>query len=433
MSREVNHNCRQAQNGHDLTVSFCGTSWYEYLWNKEHIMEISETNKKPRRIDSLTGVRFICIMLILFAHLEYLRQYGEPGELIWEYFHSIANIGNTIFFMLSGFGMMLSSIRKDPDGSLTAGGIKESIHFAKTHVHHLYPIYIAFLIAGIPYFFLNSCIVVHTPFVKVLLETILFFAVDTTLLQSATGIRSFSRSLNAVCWFLSCMFCIYLVSPVIMKFLKQKVQSVKTALIGIALSTLAAFVLGILFRTIEANTFFDDLSLGTPYRRVFYVIPGMLIAQIYTFLNNHPDKYRTGFLSHGILEYIFVFLALIWGFFRRRIYSLLVFLAYIEGIDMLLAYGMLFSLAIGGGVFSKFLSGKRMVYLGTISGYIYLSHFNIINYLNLIVTQMNLESLQVRIMEAVCVLVLTMLVSMLIYRFKDQKKRSPENSGVKSR
>ena len=422
MSREVNHSCRQAQNGHDLTVSFCGTSWYEYLWNKEHIMAISVTNEKPKRIDSLTGVRFICIMLILFAHLEFLRQYGEPGELIWEFFHSIANIGNTLFFMISGFGMMLSSIRKDPDGSLPAGGFKESIHFAKKHVQHLYPVYIAFLIFGIPYFFLNSCIVVHTPFIKVLLETILFFAVDITLLQSSTGIRAFSRSLNAVCWFISCMFCIYLVSPVIMKFLKQKVQSVKTALIGIALSTLAAFILGIFFRYVESNTFFNDLRLGSPYRKVFYVIPGMLIAQIYVFLKHNSDKYRTDCLSNGILEYIFVFLSLIWGFLRNPLYVLSGVLAYSEVIDILLALGMLFALAIGKGAVSKFLSGKRMVYLGSISGYIYLSHFNIINYLNFIVTQLNLESVEARIIETVLILVLTMLVSMLIYRFRDQKK-----------
>ena len=396
-------------------------------------MEVSQMTKKPKRIDSLTGVRFISIMHVVICHMSFLRQYGGWYSRIWQFNYNIGIIGYNMFFMLSGFGLMLSSIRKDPDGSLPAGGFKESIQFAKKHVQRLYPVYIAFLIFGIPYFFLHYCIELNQPFIKIVLETILLFPIDAALLQSLTGIRAFSHSLNGVSWFISCLFCIYLVSPGIMKFLKQKVQSVKTALIGIALSTLAAFILGILFRYIESSTFFDDLSLGTPYRRVFYVIPGMLIAQIYTFLSNHPDKYRTDFLSHGILEYIFVFLSLCWGSSRRLVYSFLHYLAYVESIDMLLAYGMLFALAIGGGAVSKFLSSKRMVYLGTISGYIYLSHFNIINYLNFIVTQMNLESLQARILESVCVLVLTMLVSMLIYRFKDQKKRSPENSGVKSR
>lgn len=111
-------------------------------------------NKKvtTNRINTLTGARFAAIMLIVINHFEFLQQYGKLGELYQRYFHS-ATIGVDFFFMLSGFGMMLSSTNRDPNGTEFIGG-GQLIAFARRHVKKIYPIYIVMLLLGIPYYLL---------------------------------------------------------------------------------------------------------------------------------------------------------------------------------------------------------------------------------------------------------------------------------------
>ena len=108
-----------------------------------------------QHIDSLTGARFFAIMIIVFSHFEFLRQYGQFGEVYWRYFHN-ATMGVDFFFMLSGFGMMLSSIRRDPYGLLPIGGIPGLINYGKRHIRKIYPVYVVFLLIGIPYYLFTT-------------------------------------------------------------------------------------------------------------------------------------------------------------------------------------------------------------------------------------------------------------------------------------
>lgn len=45
-------------------------------------------------------------------------------------------------------------------------------------------------------------------------------------------------------------------------------------------------IVTVMFIKIDNNTFFDDLCYGSPYRRIFYVVFGMLIAMYTNFENN---------------------------------------------------------------------------------------------------------------------------------------------------
>ena len=47
------------------------------------------------------------------------------------------------------------------------------------------------------------------------------------LVQSAIGLKVFSHSFNSVSWFLSTLFCIYILSPIIMLILTRKPCSKK--------------------------------------------------------------------------------------------------------------------------------------------------------------------------------------------------------------
>lgn len=383
-------------------------------------MQTEKIDRQTGRINSLTGARFTAIMIIVFSHFEFLTKYGTFGNIYWNYFHN-ANMGVDFFFFLSGFGMMLSSIKKDPTGTVPIGGIKGLIRFGKAHVQKIYPVYIAFLIFGIPKY-LIYCILDNQTLYKLIIECALYFSFDLTLLQSATGMSKFSHSLNGVCWFLSSLFCIYLVSPIIMQLLKKKVKTIRTAIIGVTISIGISLVLAIMFTWLDQHTLFDDLCYGSPYRRVFYVILGMLVAQIYTFINQDPQRYMVKCFTNGAFEYIFIGSSMIWFFLRNMIAKLIGPYVYI--VDMIIVCGDLFALAIGKGVVSQFFSSKIMVYLGTISMYIFLSHYNIRWYIDSVVKLLKIESLPTGILEVIVILILTFMVSKYIHQFRTQKKNT---------
>lgn len=231
-------------------------------------------DRQSRRIDSLTGARFLAIMIIVFSHFEFLKDYGSFGRTYWNWWHN-ATMGVDFFFIMSGFGMMLSSIRRDPSGSKPVGGLYGSLKFGIHHVKKIYSIYFTMLLIGIPYAVLLGIFEYGGNPITQIIKNVIYFFGDLTLLQATTGRASLSHSLNGVCWFLSSLFCIYLVSPFIMQWLKRHVKTVRTAIVGVVICIICSYLLAILFTNIDDKPwFFDDLCYGSPYRRVFYVFRG---------------------------------------------------------------------------------------------------------------------------------------------------------------
>lgn len=87
--------------------------------------------KRSGKIDALTGFRFMAIMVIIISHLEFIGEYEKIGLFYKTYIHN-ATLGVDYFFMLSGFGMMLSYQKKS--NSPMINGVKDCIMFAKKHV-----------------------------------------------------------------------------------------------------------------------------------------------------------------------------------------------------------------------------------------------------------------------------------------------------------
>lgn len=375
---------------------------------------------KTGQIDSLTGARFPAIMIIVFAHFEFLYQYGTFGEIFARYFRNGVP-GADYFFALSGFGMMLSSMRKDPAGDQPVGGVRGSFRFAVNHIKKTYPLYVMLLLCALPHTFLSQYLKYGKTLLQALVHCLLYFSLDLTLLQSALGRSQFSHAIVPTFWFLSTLFCIYFMSPAIMRFLKRRVKTVGAALLGIAVCIVLACLLDALAMWIRERTIFDDFSHTSPYRRVFFVIPGMLLAQIYTRVLDTPEDAQPRILAGGALEYVFIISTMVWFFLRNSLQETLGSTIFI--VDMILAGGDLFALALGRGAFSRFFADRRMVYLGTISQYIYLSHYPVRMYLDAAVQALKLKSLAVGITEAVLMLALTFAISALLYRHSRNRKK----------
>ncbi len=380
-------------------------------------MTLSKDIRRPARIDSLTGARFFAILIIVLCHFEFLGNYGSFGTIYYQYLRN-PTMGVDFFFMLSGFGMMLSSIRRDPDGIAPIGGFKGLLGYGIMHISKIYPTYVAFLLFGLP----CSILVRHyswgIQWFPLVFQQTLFFFLDLTLLQSLTGILKISHSINSVCWFLSSLFCIYLVCPILLKYLKKRIKTVPHALLGISLSVLGSIIFAILFTLIENHSIQDSLCYTSPFRRVFYVITGMLVAQIYNKSCIENTFYMPSFITDGTYENVVIILSIIWFFLRMSVEQSLGSLIYV--LDMAIVACDLLALSIGNGLFSKLFSKKPIVYLGNISMYIFLSHYNIRMLTVFIFEQLHLESLAIAILEIVIILTLTMITSVLL----DRKSRN---------
>lgn len=108
------------------------------------------------------------------------------------------------------------------------------------------------------------------------------------VLQSATGMSFFTHAHNGVTWFLSALFCIYLISPILIfilrKFSKSYFGDLLFLLINAFLIVALAYFFGkieTIFHGIKHIPNVDNLVYGSPYRRVFYVLTGMNLATIY--------------------------------------------------------------------------------------------------------------------------------------------------------
>ena len=134
------------------------------------------------------------------------------------------------------------------------------------------------------------------------------------LVQSAIGLKVFSHSFNSVSWFLSTLFCIYILSPVIMSILTRKPCTKKKIIKRMIFLLMIYIMITVIFIKIDSNTFFDDLCYGSPYRRIFYVVFGMLIA-MYTNLENNIK------IENKFVPYIMLFLSALWILLRNSVYA----------------------------------------------------------------------------------------------------------------
>ena len=144
-----------------------------------------------RKIDSLTSLRFWMMVIVVISHFEYLDMSGIYNR----YFHG-RHIMMTLvyFFALSGFGLVYS------DRDFEKITVKTSIMFAVDRMKKIWLIYIVALVACIPYnfyWYAEQGVDLLSTTVTILGK----FLVCVPLLQSTTGMTTFSSGINDSCWF----------------------------------------------------------------------------------------------------------------------------------------------------------------------------------------------------------------------------------------
>ena len=360
------------------------------------------------KINSLTGMRFIAIMIIVISHFEFLRNHYFVGDIYWKFFHN-ATMGVDFFFILSGFGMMLSDINRNGLSVNNEINIKNLFAYGTKHIKKIYPLYITTILIGIPLYFYHAITSGKSVFLIIELCIIKLIAC-VFLVQSAFGFSWLSHSFNGVCWFLSCLFCIYLVSPLYINILKRFCTSIKkTGLLLISLPILSS-ILAFLFHQVENISCFDDFAYGSPYRRIVHVVFGMVLAILIT---KYKDNLKIKHIN--LCEIITSSIAILWFIFRNTIRFIIPYISLIYIIDIIVVGLIILCLALNRGIISQLLSTPKIVYLGELSMYIFLIHYPIRMYLGELCKYNNWNMWYIAILLILVICIMTYYISKYLY------------------
>ena len=333
-----------------------------------------------QKIASFTGLRFIMIMVIVVSHFEFLEQVESFGRFYTTYLHN-ATFAVDFFFLLSGFGMMLGNLWRINDKDLKFPKISESLSYGINHVKKIYPVYLATILFGL--LAQTAHAVYNEKFsFGFICKEVIKLVVHLPILQSATGMMTFTHAFNGVTWFLSALFCIYLVSPFLMYCLRKISKSVRVDFLLLLIEFVAILALAYLFGAIELklqnihgieHLSVNNLVYGSPYRRVFYVLSGMTLSNMYSKLRLKEISVSKSLFT--VLEITISMLVVIYFFMRNSLPNTHFYYKYL--IDIFLCSCFMFIFAFDSGCISKFLEKNKMQELGNLSMYIFLIHYPI--------------------------------------------------------
>lgn len=327
-----------------------------------------------KKIVSLNGLRFFMIMVIVLIHFEeFVKNIPVFGNGFINYFLPLGFFATNFFFVLSGFGMMLSNIKSIPDDQLKCCSVKDSVKYGINHVKKIYPVYIATVIYGLIWVFIITAYTNELSKSFYLHEAINFLS-HVFLVQSATGMSFFTHHYNGVTWFLSSLFCIYILAPNLMYVLRKSAKSFFTDIVYFCLELFFIVFTAVIFSKVEnvctgikgiPNV--DILVYASPYRRVFYVLAGMSLAKIFIQVQ---DKITT-LKKASIFEILAVVTTIIYSICRKKISdSNIVYL-----FDVLLLSLFVFVFSFDEGIISKFLSRPNIQKFGNMAMYMFLLHY----------------------------------------------------------
>ena len=201
-------------------------------------------------------------------------------------------------------------------------------------------------------------------------QTAAEFALCIPLAQSLFGVKRLQWLFNSVAWFLSCLFLIYIASPFIIKILKRITTRAALYLVLVLSAAMIVFT-AFAFGKVEEATLFDELVYASPYRRIFYVIFGMLLCLLRVDFDQKPGHKSGRFFS--VLEIAAVAAGIAYFFIGNDMTGIrenLGVLAY--SLNVMSTGTVLVVFSFEGGAVSKSLNSRPLQTLGGLSMYIFL-------------------------------------------------------------
>lgn len=343
-----------------------------------------------KKIKSLESIRFYLALSIFLCHLDTVLVSTE-GKKIYETFFHNGNFAVTFFFVLSGFCMALGYSEK-----FSAFLRKDFWKFMNRRLSKIYPLYIITM-------FLAMLCNIGMNFTKSgILRNVAHFLLGATMLQTLTV--KYWGILNSVCWYISSIFLIYLVTP----FLIHKLHSVKGdmkklfKIIVIAFGMLIA--LGGAARFILSKDAWELTIYVSPFFRIFYYFIGLVLGYI------RKLQPQTGCAFMGMLENFLAIVACIVYFIGMQCDLLNPYVSLLY----LLVFGMLiYVLSYEEGIISRFLHNKVNIYLGGLSMEFFMLHYLIVHYGGMLVWNKFQPAFGMEVLVSVLLFAITYLIVLL--------------------
>lgn len=357
-----------------------------------------------KRIVCLDSMRFIMVMAIVLCHFDFFDVDGLIGQ-IWNLVFSRPDPAVAFFFILSGFGLEYSQKK--------FGYPSFSVRFAVERIKKLYPIYMFSILLCVPVT-LYFAISLHG-WADGVVRTIMKIPLALVLLQSVTGMAGFSHAFNGVCWFFSTLFVLYMFYPILHRLntrLRLKGGGGRLfllLLIALLVRLGAYWVLSDIENSSVFSSYFDDLSYGSPYFRIFDFILGMLLYNLY-------NNYRECAIFKSSTWEVFVMLLFVLYYIFRDVVglssSVQIFL------DAALPVLMIFIFSFQKGVISRCLSSKYWQKLGAITMYIFFFHYVAVLYVKAFVGSISITfSPIITILISLVLILLITYMTMLLWNY----------------
>lgn len=317
-----------------------------------------------------------------------------------------ATLGVDYFFVLSGYGLMRSyrdSMQYDP---------VSSIRFGVSKMHKIYFSYVLSLLVFLPYclyFSINENGLVHAIF-----KTSIKYAACLLLIQSMSGTIAYAHAINGVCWFLSAIFIIYIMCPVLMKRINTNKNTTRIRVMCFICIAVCALVKAVLLR-VGARFGLDDLSYSFPFARLPYVAFGMWLCRLL-----ETQQIRTELHRNFWEDTVAAVVAISW-FSLRNSCNMPIFL--LVCVDLSVCGLLVYNYAQEKSILSQKLASSVFAKLGGSMMYVYLFHYPVVIYIDLLFKDHRYVFGETTgIIEVIIITLLTIVCAMGIKKL-DQKYR----------
>jgi len=357
------------------------------------------------------------IMVIVISHFEFLKQLPSIGLFYTKYIYN-PSLAVNYFFLLSGFGMMLSNLKKYSFNELKHPNASFCIKYGIRHIKKIYPVYLATIIFGFS-FKVFLIIYEHNISIKNFCFEVIKLAVNIPLLQSATCMLFFTHAYNGVSWFLSSLFLIYFISPLLIYILRKSSKSIVTDILFIFFNIIFIILSIVFFEFLEIKIPHLNNLDGSPYARVFFVLIGMNLGMLFYKLQNYSEKVSS--ITMTFAEIIISTLSTIYCLYRNSLPEG----KYKYIIDLSLCSSLILIFAFDKGIISKLLGTHCFQTLGNMSMYIFLIHYPIRTYFAYFINKIWGWNSASSFIFIFVILSLTFLLSSICYFFSKHYNSAP--------
>src|SRR5574344_499956 len=369
-------------------------------------------------INSLTGLRFVFILMIVFSHFEFL---SVISTFYTQHLHN-AGIAVAFFFMMSGFGLTYSSTTKKKNAM---NGEKwnpiAGYFYAFKKMKKLYVAYLISMAMMIPLAIIGT--LEHHGFYVALASCVGKFILGTTLLQSIAGVTKYSHIFNGACWFLSTLFILYIFYPLLERLNQKYLIGASRRIVILLISVFTARLL--LFYGLHsldvADLFFNDLSYGSPYLRITDFVIGILLCDLF-FVKQDKKMNEKSLRKFTGIEIFSILTLLAWWVMRNAVSFNILFDVHLKNfIDVIIAAETIYVFAWQKGYVSKILASPIMLTFGNSAMFIYLFHYPIRMNIGRITGYSGMSLICAAIVNIAVILSLTTLLTMIFMKVKNRR------------